>query len=48
MTALDPNQFIMYKLFRDATKYIDGEHVKVRRICYRSWVRYSKSINMIR
>jgi hypothetical protein len=30
MAALDPNQLIMYKLFRDSTKYIGGKHVKVR------------------
>ncbi|XP_071803246.1 mitochondrial import inner membrane translocase subunit TIM50-like [Asterias amurensis] len=25
---LDPNGYIMYRLFRDATKYMDGHHVK--------------------
>ena len=29
MTALDPNQLIMYKLFRDSTKYVEGQHIKV-------------------
>ena len=26
---LDPQGYIMYRLFRDATKYMDGHHVKV-------------------
>ncbi|XP_076357276.1 mitochondrial import inner membrane translocase subunit TIM50-like isoform X1 [Tachypleus tridentatus] len=26
--TLDPNGFIMYRLFRDATRYMDGHHVK--------------------
>lgn len=26
--ALDPNGYIMYKLFRDATRYEDGHHHK--------------------
>ena len=27
---LDPNnQYIMYKLFRDATRYVNGSHTKV-------------------
>ncbi|XP_003386476.1 PREDICTED: mitochondrial import inner membrane translocase subunit TIM50-A-like [Amphimedon queenslandica] len=25
---MDPNQYIMYRLYRDSTKYISGEHVK--------------------
>jgi import inner membrane translocase subunit TIM50 len=25
---MDPNQFILYRLYRDSTKYINGEHVK--------------------
>ncbi len=29
MTALDPNQLIMYKLFKDSTKYVEGQHIKV-------------------
>ena len=28
--GLDPNGMIMYRLFRDATRYTDGVHVKVR------------------
>ena len=32
MNALDPNQLILYKLFRDATKYENGHHIKVSRI----------------
>ena len=28
--GLDPNGMIMYRLFRDATLYTDGTHVKVR------------------
>ena len=31
VNALDPNQLILYKLFRDATKYENGHHVKVSR-----------------
>lgn len=27
--AMDPNQRIMYKLYRDCTKYMNGHHVKV-------------------
>ena len=27
--GLDPNGMIMYRLFRDATLYTDGTHVKV-------------------
>lgn len=27
--SLDPNGYIMYRLFRDATHYIDSHHVKV-------------------
>ncbi|GIX77516.1 mitochondrial import inner membrane translocase subunit TIM50-C [Caerostris extrusa] len=26
--SLDPNGYIMYRLFRDATRYMDGHHVK--------------------
>ena len=29
--GLDPNGMIMYRLYRDATRYTDGVHVKVRR-----------------
>ena len=29
LTALDPNQLVLYKLYRDSTTYIDGHHVKV-------------------
>ena len=29
LTALDPNQLILYKLYRNSTKYVDGVHVKV-------------------
>ena len=29
LTALDPNQLILYKLYRNSTKYMDGVHVKV-------------------
>ena len=32
LTALDPNQLVLYKLYRDSTTYIDGHHVKVRRL----------------
>nr|CAH0099482.1 unnamed protein product [Daphnia galeata] len=28
LDALDPNGNIMYRLFRDATRYVDGHHVK--------------------
>lgn len=28
LEALDPNGYIMYKLFRDATRFTDGHHVK--------------------
>ena len=28
LDALDPNGYIMYRLFRDATRYVDGHHVK--------------------
>ena len=31
MNALDPNQIILYKLFRDSTKYENGHHIKVDR-----------------
>lgn len=31
LDGLDPNGMIMYRLFRDATKYKDGTHVKVCR-----------------
>ena len=27
--GLDPNGHIMYRLFRDATRYVNGSHVKV-------------------
>lgn len=27
---VDPHGFISYRLFRDATHYVDGHHVKVR------------------
>jgi import inner membrane translocase subunit TIM50 len=33
LEGLDPNGFITYRLFRDATKYTSGTHVKVC-ICY--------------
>lgn len=29
LEGLDPNGFITYRLFRDATKYTNGTHVKV-------------------
>lgn len=28
LTAMDPNQLVIYHLYRDATKYINGTHVK--------------------
>ncbi|PIK54748.1 putative mitochondrial import inner membrane translocase subunit TIM50 [Apostichopus japonicus] len=28
LDSLDPKGYIMYRLFRDATKYVDGHHVK--------------------
>lgn len=28
LDALDPNGFIMYRLVRDATHFVDGHHVK--------------------
>ena len=28
VAQLDPERFIMYHLYRDSTKYIDGQHVK--------------------
>ena len=28
LDALDPTGYIMYRLFRDATRYVDGHHVK--------------------
>jgi len=30
--GLDPNGHIMYRLFRDATRYMNGTHVKVRQL----------------
>ena len=27
--SIDPQGFVMYRLFRDATRYVDGHHVKV-------------------
>lgn len=27
--SVDPHGFISYRLFRDATRYMDGHHVKV-------------------
>ena len=30
--GLDPNGMIMYRLFRDATRYYEGTHVKVRTV----------------
>lgn len=27
--SVDPQGFVMYRLFRDATHYMDGHHVKV-------------------
>lgn len=27
--SIDPQGFVMYRLFRDATHYMDGHHVKV-------------------
>lgn len=29
--SVDPHGFISYRLFRDATRYMDGHHVKVSR-----------------
>ena len=29
LEGLDPNGFVTYRLFRDATKYTNGTHVKV-------------------
>ncbi|XP_034535147.1 mitochondrial import inner membrane translocase subunit TIM50-like, partial [Notolabrus celidotus] len=31
--SIDPQGFVMYRLFRDATHYMEGHHVKVRRVC---------------
>lgn len=28
LDALDPNGYIMYRLVRDATHFVDGHHVK--------------------
>lgn len=28
--SIDPHGFVSYRLFRDATRYMDGHHVKVR------------------
>lgn len=28
LDALDPNGYIMYRLFRDATLFTDGHHIK--------------------
>jgi len=28
LDALDPNGYIMYRLVRDATRFVDGHHVK--------------------
>lgn len=28
LDALDPNGYIMYRLVRDATNFVDGHHVK--------------------
>ena len=33
LEGLDPNGFITYRLFRDATKYTNGTHVKVSEHC---------------
>jgi len=30
VSALDPNQLIIYSLYRDSTKYINGHHIKVQ------------------
>lgn len=30
--SIDPQGFVMYRLFRDATRYMEGHHVKVRLI----------------
>lgn len=27
--SIDPQGFVMYRLFRDATRYMEGHHVKV-------------------
>ena len=32
--SIDPNGFVMYRLFRDATRYMDGHHVKVHTADY--------------
>ena len=36
--GLDSNGMIMYRLFRDATRYTDGVHLKVRRGAYLSFI----------
>lgn len=28
--SIDPQGFVMYRLFRDATRYMEGHHVKVQ------------------
>lgn len=30
--SIDPQGFVMYRLFRDATRYMEGHHVKVKLI----------------
>lgn len=27
--SIDPQGFVMYRLFRDATRYVEGHHIKV-------------------
>lgn len=36
--SIDPQGFVMYRLFRDATRYVEGYHIKVcarARVCVR-------------
>ncbi|XP_026226222.1 mitochondrial import inner membrane translocase subunit TIM50 isoform X1 [Anabas testudineus] len=34
--SIDPQGFVMYRLFRDATHYMEGHHVKVKSVCLSS------------
>lgn len=40
--SIDPQGFVMYRLFRDATRYMEGHHVKVNfsLLAYRSASQY--------
>ena len=42
--GLDPEGYIMYRLYRDATKYTNGTHVKVMKTCF--FVLHLQKINV--